>query len=189
MCGWILRTIARKTLVAVDCLQQQSDGQAWLSTQYEQWEQELGYSFRSWRPGIHQHFLFKDSACGTRLVLAPVTDQVELTVSRLLALASTGCGASWVLEMYSVSWCSGEECEDGLINHHSPPDCALKSREQWQTNLRKWLYPTFVSLVFAIMHQFCPKMLSLISVLNNIPPILQRYISQIHISQAQGHLP
>lgn len=35
MCGWILRTIAWKTLVAVDCLQQQSDGQAWMSTQHE----------------------------------------------------------------------------------------------------------------------------------------------------------
>lgn len=51
---------------------------------------------------------------------APVTDQVELTVSRPLALASTGCGASCVLERHSVSWCLGEGWEDGLINHHFP---------------------------------------------------------------------
>lgn len=50
----------------------------------------------------------------------PVTDQVELTVSRLLTLASTGCGASCVLVRHSVSWCLGEGWEDGLINHHFP---------------------------------------------------------------------
>lgn len=39
----------------------------------------------------------KDAACVARLVPASVTDQVELTVSRSLASASTGCGASRAL--------------------------------------------------------------------------------------------
>lgn len=60
-------------------------------------EQELSYSSGPGDQVFTSTFLVKDSACGARVVLAPVTDQVELTVSSLLALASTGCGASCVL--------------------------------------------------------------------------------------------
>lgn len=152
MCGWILHTTAWRTLVAVYCLQQQSDGQAWLSTwgshNHEQWAGtrlliqvlDTRYPPRFW---------VKNVAYGACLVLAPVTDQVELTVRRLLALASTSCGASCMLEMYSVSWCSGEKWKDGLINHHFPWTVHL-NQESRQISASGYIQPLFSSL-FDIM--------------------------------------
>lgn len=86
-------------------------------------EQELSHSSGHGDQVSTSIFFVKDSACGACPVLAPVTDQVELTVRRLLALASTGCGASCVLQMHSVGWCSVVEGGDGLINHYFPQLC------------------------------------------------------------------
>lgn len=168
MCGWILHTTAWRTPVAVDCLQPQSDGRAWLSTRLKQpWPVSMSLAIHSGPENqvFHQHFFSWRFSAWSPSCAASVTDQVELTVSRLLALASTGCGASCVLERHSVSWCSGEEWEDGLINHHFPPPTVRLNQESRQISASGYTQPLF-SLFLPSCSSILPEMFSLISVLN-----------------------